>query len=88
MLSRDLQLRDQRDKTMADKLMYIPNDDSQNYPICKLKLVVETLNTELNKSTNQKSLKSPKLLSQRIEESVIIKLWGTNSPFPPLSLYV
>ena len=22
----------QRDKTMADKLMYIPNDDSQNYP--------------------------------------------------------
>ena len=29
---------------MADKLMYIPNDDTQNYPFCRLKLVVETLN--------------------------------------------
>ena len=26
---------------MADKLMYIPNDDTQNYPISKLKLVIE-----------------------------------------------
>ena len=32
----------QRDKTMADKLIYIPNDAIQNYPFCKLKLVVET----------------------------------------------
>ena len=31
-----------RDKTMTDKLMYIPNDDTQNYPFCRLKLVVET----------------------------------------------
>ena len=23
-----------RDKTMADKLMHIPNDDEQNYPFC------------------------------------------------------
>ena len=23
-----------RDKTMADKLLYIPNDDKQNYPFC------------------------------------------------------
>ena len=22
------------DKTMADKLMYIPNDGAQNYPFC------------------------------------------------------
>ena len=26
---------------MAYKLMYIPNDDTQNYPFCRLKLVVE-----------------------------------------------
>ena len=25
-----------RDKTMADKLIYIPNDDTQNYPFCRL----------------------------------------------------
>ena len=30
------------DKTMADKLMYILYDDNQNYPFCRLKLVVET----------------------------------------------
>ena len=26
---------------MADKLMYIPNDDTQNYPFSKLKFVIE-----------------------------------------------
>ena len=31
----------QRDKPMADKLVYIPNDDTQNFPFCRLKLVVE-----------------------------------------------
>ena len=32
------------DKTMADKLMYIPNmDETQNYPFCRLQLVVERL---------------------------------------------
>ena len=31
-----------RDKTMADKFMYIPNDDTPNYPFCRLELVAET----------------------------------------------
>ena len=31
-----------RDKTMADKLMYNSNKVTQNYPFCRLKLVVET----------------------------------------------
>ena len=35
-------VRDQRDKTMADKVMYIPNDDTQNYPFCRSQLVVES----------------------------------------------
>ena len=26
----------ERDKTMAYELIYIPNDDTQNFPICKL----------------------------------------------------
>ena len=29
------------DKTMTDKLVNIPNDDTQNYPFRRLKLVVE-----------------------------------------------
>ena len=27
---------------MADKLMYIPNDNTQSYPFCRLQFVVET----------------------------------------------
>ena len=30
-----------RGKTMANKLMYIPNNDIENYPFCRLKEVVE-----------------------------------------------
>ena len=30
-----------RDKTIADKLMYIPNDDTLNYPFCRLQSVVK-----------------------------------------------
>ena len=26
---------------MADKLMYIQNDDTQNYPFCRLQFIVE-----------------------------------------------
>ena len=36
-----------RDRTMADKLMYIPNDDTHNYPFCKLQLVVKILGDKL-----------------------------------------
>ena len=44
--------------TDKDKLMYIPNDDVQNYSFGRLKLMVET---QLHEPTNQNSLKSPKL---------------------------
>ena len=46
---------------MADKLMYIPNDDTKNYSFCRLKLVVETLDTQLNEPTNKISIKIPKV---------------------------
>ena len=42
---------------MADKLMYIPNDDIQNYPYSRLKLLIERFELKSN---------SPMLLSQRI----------------------
>ena len=52
---------------MADKLVYITNDDTQYYPFCTLQLVVETF----EQSTKQKS---QKLVSQ--EKNVIMKIWG------------
>ena len=45
---------------MVDKLMYIPNNDIQNYPFCKLQLVVKTFG--LNKPTNQNFIKVPKVV--------------------------
>ena len=33
--------------------MYIPNDDTQNYPFCRLQSMVKSLDTQTNKPTNQ-----------------------------------
>ena len=68
---------------MADKLTYIPNDATQNYPFCRLELVVETF----EKPTNQNSLKSPKFLGQQIRKRYY-KTFGTSviiNPLLPLS---
>ena len=59
----------QRDKTLADKSMYIPNDDTQNYPFCTLKLVVETYELNKSKFTYQSCLTNE-------YENVIRKLLG------------
>ena len=45
---------------MADKLMYIPDDDKQNYFFCRLQLMVSY--TQLNEPTNQNSLRVHKVL--------------------------
>ena len=50
------------DKTMADKIIYIPNDDTQNYPFPELNQWLKRLNTQLNKPTNQNTLKVPKVV--------------------------
>ena len=47
-----------RDKTMDDKLKYIPSDDKQNYQFCIFKLVIQMF------KTNQSNVK--KILGQRI----------------------
>ena len=41
--------------TIADKLMYIPNDDTHDTPSIDENLWSKRLNTQLNESTNQNS---------------------------------
>ena len=68
---------------MADKLMYIPNDVTQSYTICRLQWVVETFK-------HQFQWKSPKLLSQRTRKRYYTTL-GTsviNIPLSPFSLII
>ena len=49
---------------MANKLMYIPNDATQNYYFFRLQLVVELkrFDTQLNNATTQSSIKDPKVV--------------------------
>ena len=53
---------------MADKSMYIPNDDTANYPFCRLQLVVET--TQPNEQTNQNSIKVLKAVKPTNKETL------------------
>ena len=52
----------ERDKTMADKLMYITNGDTQNYPFCRLKLVVETFEYSTLWNNQSKFTEDPKVV--------------------------
>ena len=47
---------------MTDKLMYIPNEDTQNYPFCRLQLVVETFGHSTSEPNNLNSTKVPKVV--------------------------
>ena len=38
---------------MAIQFVFIPNDETQNYPICRLQLKVETFDTQHHKSNNK-----------------------------------
>ena len=67
-----------RDKTMDNKLMYIPNDDKQNYPFCGSKLLIEKYEIptiKIHKKCGNKTYKSndhcPK---EGREQRVVIKL--------------
>ena len=62
---------------MADKLMYILIGDTQNYPFCRLQLVGETLDTQLNEPTNHNSVKVPKVVKPTNKKTLLnIRLWG------------
>ena len=52
---------------MADKLMYIPNDNKQNYPFCRLQLVVETF----GHPGIQNSFKVPKVVKPTKTKSLL-----------------
>ena len=50
------------DKTMANKLMYIPNEDTQKYPFCRLKFVVETFEHSTEETKQSKITKVSKVV--------------------------
>ena len=71
---------------MAGELIYTPNEDTPNYPFCRIQFVVETLGHLTNKNLFQiPSCKANKY------ENVILRLWGlvlytATCPFIPESI--
>ena len=55
--------------------MYIPNDDTQNYPFFKLHFVVETF--ARNKQINQNSIKGPQVVKLPNKQT-LLKDFGTS----------
>ena len=49
------------DKTMGDKLVYIPSYNKQNYILCRLKSLVEKFGHCKFQPTNQYLIKVPKV---------------------------
>ena len=76
---------------MADKIIYFPNDARQNYPFCKLQLVVETFGHSTKQTNLSKFNKSPKSClakKDKIRKRYYKTLWISviNSPMSPPSL--
>ena len=60
---------------MAVKFMHIPNDDTQNFPLCRLELVVEIFGKPTFFSAQSKLNKGPKKCkAKKIGTLIIIKV--------------
>ena len=58
-----------RDKTMANKLMWISNDDTQKYPFCRLQFVVETFGHSTLWTNQSKFTEVPKVIKPTIKKT-------------------
>ena len=70
-----------RDKTMADKLMYILNTDAKNYLFCRLQLAVKTFGHSAYCPTNQKLL--DKTINKKNRYHTTLGTCVINSPLAP-----
>ena len=56
---------------MADKLIYIPNDDTQNYPFCTLKLAVDKFGHSTKQTNKSYSIKVPNVVKLKNEKTLL-----------------
>ena len=57
---------------MVDIFIYIPYDDAQNYPFCRLQLLVKMFDTQLNEPTNQNSINIPKVVEPMNKKMIFL----------------
>ena len=73
---------------MADKLMYVPNDDKQIAPFVYYNQWLKRLDTQLNEPNNQNSIKFPKVVETTNKKTCYnpLRTSAINSPMSPTSL--
>ena len=70
---------------MADELIYITNDDTQNYLFCKLQLLDNMFETQFYELTIPYSMKVPKVIKLKNKKAFLKRLWDkcNNQPNVP-----
>ena len=61
---------------MADELIYIANDDTQNYLFYKLQLLDNMFETQFYELTNPYSMKVPKVIKLTNKKAFLKRLLG------------
>ena len=61
-----------RDLTMPDKLMYIPNDDTQDFTSVDYNQWLKFFDTQFNGPTNQNSRKVPKNVNDPMNKKLLL----------------
>ena len=56
---------------MANKLIYIPNNDTQKYPFCRLQSVIETIGHSTKWTNQSKFIKVPKVVKPTIKKMLL-----------------
>ena len=69
---------------MVNKLMYIPNNDTQNYHFCRLRLVVETFQHSTKRTNQSKLINRPKVVKTTNKKTLVTSV--INSALSSLSL--
>ena len=68
---------------MAYKLMYILNDDTQNYPFCRLQLVVDPFGLNImNKPIKIQSKSSKKAINLTNKKTLLKIFWDQGNKQP------
>ena len=63
------------DTTMEDKLMHVQNDDKQNTPFCRVKVLIEKFKHCKFEPTNQNLIKVNKVFKPTNKKNFFIKIY-------------
>ena len=66
--------------------MYIPNNDAQNKPYCRLQLVVKRQDTQIDEPTNQNLMKVLNVVKPTNKKTLLLKIGDQCNKLPNVPL--